>query len=295
MHEHVAAAARGLRRVAARGPRRAVPGTQDRGDPRHPGEHRRHRRPHPRRPAHPRPPHPAADGARTPRRWPWRTCGSPRAPRASASAGSASSTSARWSDVLGPPEHLEVVAYLCVGYVDEFPEEPELRRRAGPSAARCPGSSTRRRTAAARCPGRNRTTCSPRPSPRSARWTPALGEAWERQKRMTKPAGALGMLEDISATLAGDRRELPAADPGARRGRDVRRRPRRARPGRHAVAAGGHRADGRATSSAGGAVFNAFARQVGAEVCVVDVGVAAPLDPAARAAAAQGSPTAPPT
>ena len=27
---------------------------------------------------------------------------------------------------LGLPEHLEVVAYLCVGYVDEFPEEPEL-------------------------------------------------------------------------------------------------------------------------------------------------------------------------
>ncbi len=30
----------------------------------------------------------------------------------------------------------------------------------------------------------------------------------------------------------------------------------------------------------GGAVVNAFARRLGAEVCVVDVGVAAPLDPA---------------
>ncbi|CAM5542130.1 Nicotinate-nucleotide--dimethylbenzimidazole phosphoribosyltransferase OS=Streptomyces tendae OX=1932 GN=cobT PE=3 SV=1 [Streptomyces tendae] len=27
---------------------------------------------------------------------------------------------------LGLPEHLDVVAYLCVGYVDEFPDEPEL-------------------------------------------------------------------------------------------------------------------------------------------------------------------------
>ena len=35
---------------------------------------------------------------------------------------------------------------------------------------------------------------------------------------------------------------------------------------------------------AGGAVVNAFARQIGAEVLVVDVGVAAPLDPAAGAA-----------
>ena len=38
----------------------------------------------------------------------------------------------------------------------------------------------------------------------------------------------------------------------------------------------------------GGAVCNAFANQVGAEVCVVDVGVAAELPAHAGAAAAQG-------
>ena len=72
----------------------------------------------------------------------------------------------------------------------------------------------------------------------------ALGEAWERQKRMTKPAGALGMLEIISAQLSGLSPAVPAADPRARGRRDLRRRPRRARPGRHPLAAGGHRPDG---------------------------------------------------
>ena len=46
---------------------------------------------------------------------------------------------------------------------------------------------------------------------------------------------------------------------------------------------------------AGGAVVNAFARQVGAQVRVVDVGVAGPLDPAPRAGVAAGRPTAPRT
>ena len=35
---------------------------------------------------------------------------------------------------VGMPVHLEVVAYLCVGYVDGFADEPELRhRRLGPA------------------------------------------------------------------------------------------------------------------------------------------------------------------
>src|SRR5690606_34764112 len=82
---------------------------------------------------------------------------------------------------LGLPEHLEVVAYLCVGYVDEFPDEPELMQA---------GWSKRR--------------------PLDAK---ALGEAWERQKRMTKPAGALGMLEIISAQLSGLSRQCPPPIP----------------------------------------------------------------------------------
>ena len=46
---------------------------------------------------------------------------------------------------------------------------------------------------------------------------------------------------------------------------------------------------------AGGAVVNVIAAQVGAEVRVVDVGVAADLAPRPRAAAPQGRAAAPPT
>ena len=62
---------------------------------------------------------------------------------------------------------------------------------------------------------------------------------------MTKPPGSLGVLEDVAAQLAGIAGALPrAAARPATRGR-LRRRPRRPRPGGDAVAAGGHRADGR--------------------------------------------------
>ena len=147
---------------------------------------------------------------------------------------------------LGLPEHLEVVAYLCVGYVDEFPEEPELLQ-AGWSKRRPLSWVVHEETYGRRAlPGEDphdllqETLQGIRPLDAKA-----LGEAWERQKRMTKPAGALGMLEIISAQLCGLSRQVPAADPGARRRRDLRRRPRGARPGRHPLAPGGHRPDGR--------------------------------------------------
>ena len=34
----------------------------------------------------------------------------------------------RTSSVLGIPAHIEPVAYLCLGYVDNFGNEPELER-----------------------------------------------------------------------------------------------------------------------------------------------------------------------
>ncbi|HEX5569434.1 MAG TPA: 5,6-dimethylbenzimidazole synthase, partial [Streptomyces sp.] len=94
--------------------------------------------------------------------------------------------------VLGLPEHLEVVAYLCIGYVDAFPDEPELTK-AGWSGRRplswvvheeeygrrvLPGSEPHDLLA--------ETLEGIRPLDAKA-----LGEAWERQKRMTKPSGAL--------------------------------------------------------------------------------------------------------
>ncbi|MFI1865153.1 nicotinate-nucleotide--dimethylbenzimidazole phosphoribosyltransferase [Streptomyces jumonjinensis] len=178
---------------------------------------------------------------------------------------------------LGLPEHLEVVAYLCVGYVDEFPEEPELMQ-SGWSKRRPLSWVVHEETYGRRAlPGEEphdllaETVANIRPLDAKA-----LGEAWERQKRMTKPAGALGMLEIISAQLSGLSRMCPPPIP---------------EPAAVAVFAGDHGVHAQGVTAwpqevtgqmvanflGGGAVCNAFANQVGAEVCVIDVGVAADL------------------
>ncbi|WP_333778671.1 nicotinate-nucleotide--dimethylbenzimidazole phosphoribosyltransferase, partial [Streptomyces sp. IBSBF 3136] len=178
---------------------------------------------------------------------------------------------------LGLPEHLEVIAYLCVGYVDEFPDEPELMQ-AGWSKRRPLSWVVHEETYGRRAlPGEEphdllaETVAQIRPLDAKA-----LGEAWERQKRMTKPAGALGMLEIISAQLSGLSRQCPPPIP---------------EPAAVAIFAGDHGVHAQGVTPwpqevtaqmvanflGGGAVCNAFATQVGAEVCVVDVGVAADL------------------
>ncbi|MFF9913039.1 nicotinate-nucleotide--dimethylbenzimidazole phosphoribosyltransferase [Streptomyces sp. NPDC013457] len=178
---------------------------------------------------------------------------------------------------LGLPEHLEVVAYLCVGYVDEFPEEPELMQ-AGWSKRRPLSWVVHEETYGRRAlPGEEphdllqETVANIRPLDAKA-----LGEAWERQKRMTKPAGALGMLEIIAAQLSGLSRMCPPPVP---------------EPAAVAIFAGDHGVHAQGVTAwpqevtgqmvanflGGGAVCNAFANQVGAEVCVIDVGVASDL------------------
>ncbi|MGW1788537.1 nicotinate-nucleotide--dimethylbenzimidazole phosphoribosyltransferase [Streptomyces tubercidicus] len=178
---------------------------------------------------------------------------------------------------LGLPEHLEVVAYLCIGYVDEFPEDPELLQ-AGWSKRRPLSWVVHEETYGRRAlPGESphdllqETLQGIRPLDAKA-----LGEAWERQKRMTKPAGALGMLEIISAQLSGLSRKCPPPIP---------------EPAAVAIFAGDHGVHAQGVTPwpqevtgqmvanflGGGAVCNAFANQVGAEVCVVDVGVASDL------------------
>ncbi|MEU6081279.1 nicotinate-nucleotide--dimethylbenzimidazole phosphoribosyltransferase [Streptomyces sp. NPDC047108] len=178
---------------------------------------------------------------------------------------------------LGLPDHLEVVAYLCVGYVDEFPDEPELMQ-SGWSKRRPLSWVVHEETYGRRAlPGAEphdllaETLQGIRPLDAKA-----LGEAWERQKRMTKPAGALGMLEIISAQLSGLSRQCPPPIP---------------EPAAVAVFAGDHGVHAQGVTPwpqevtaqmvanflGGGAVCNAFANQVGAEVCVVDVGVAGEL------------------
>src|SRR4051812_30293578 len=96
---------------------------------------------------------------------------------------------------------------------------------------------------------------------------------------MTKPPGSLGVLEDVAAQLAGIAGQCPAPLPA---------------PAAVAVFAGDHGVHAQGVTPwpqevtgqmvanflAGGAVVNAFAAGLGADVVVVDVGVAAPLDAA---------------
>src|SRR3982750_555690 len=109
--------------------------------------------------------------------------------------------------------------------------------------------------------------------------TAAERAARERLDRMTKPPGSLGVLEDVAAQLAGIAGICPAPLPV---------------PAVVAVFAGDHGVHAQGVTPwpqevtaqmvanflSGGAVVNAFAAELGVEVVVVDVGVAAPLDPA---------------
>jgi nicotinate-nucleotide--dimethylbenzimidazole phosphoribosyltransferase len=104
----------------------------------------------------------------------------------------------------------------------------------------------------------------------------AMAAARDRQARLTKPAGSLGALEDLSVRLSGLAGTCPPPMP---------------EPATVAVFAGDHGVHAQGVTPwpqevtaqmvanfvAGGAVVNAFARQAGADVLVVDVGVAQPL------------------
>jgi len=178
---------------------------------------------------------------------------------------------------LGLPPHVRVVAYLCVGHVAEFPAAPELvlsgwarqrplawavhegrwGRRGLPGAAR---ASLLADTVAAIGP------------PDGA----AAAAARERQDQLTKPPGSLGFLEDLSVRLAAIAGQCPAPLP---------------EPAAVAVFAGDHGVHAQGVTPwpqevtaqmvanflASTAVVNVIAAQAGAEVCVVDVGVAADL------------------
>lgn len=104
----------------------------------------------------------------------------------------------------------------------------------------------------------------------------AMAAARELQGRLTKPAGSLGALEPLSVRLAGLAGSCPPPLP---------------EPAAVAIFAGDHGVHAQGVTPwpqevtaqmignflAGGAVVNAFARQAGASVTVVDVGVATPL------------------
>ena len=104
----------------------------------------------------------------------------------------------------------------------------------------------------------------------------AVAQARERQEALTKPSGSLGVLEQVSVQLAGLAGECPPPLP---------------EPAVVAVFAGDHGVHAQGVTPwpqevtaqmvanflASGAVVNAIATQAGAEVCVVDVGVAEDL------------------
>lgn len=96
--------------------------------------------------------------------------------------------------------------------------------------------------------------------------------ARERQRRLTKPTGALGRLEELSIWLAGVQGRCPPIPPAEPRAVVF--------AGDHGVAAAGVSAYPPAVTAqmvanlvAGGAAANALARQVGATVRVVDLAV----------------------
>jgi nicotinate-nucleotide--dimethylbenzimidazole phosphoribosyltransferase len=180
---------------------------------------------------------------------------------------------------LGLPAYLQVIAYLCVGYVTSFTPEPELqtagwaRRRPVSWAVHAEEFGHRG------LPGE--APVDPLADVLAAIVPPdaeAMAAARERQDRMTKPRGSLGALEDVSVRLAGLAGSCPPPLP---------------EPACVAVFAADHGVHAQGVSPwpqevtaqmvanflAGGAVVNAFAAQAGAEVTVVDVGVAADLEP----------------
>jgi nicotinate-nucleotide--dimethylbenzimidazole phosphoribosyltransferase len=180
---------------------------------------------------------------------------------------------------LGLPAHLEVIAYLCLGYVAGFAAEPELatagwaRRR--PVSWAVHAEEFGRRGLPGEEPVDPLAEVIAAIAPPDAA---AMTAAADRQDRMTKPRGSLGVLEEVSVRLAGLAGRCPPPLP---------------EPACVAVFAADHGVHAQGVSPwpqevtaqmvanflAGGAVVNAFAAQAGAEVTVVDVGVAAPLDP----------------
>lgn len=105
----------------------------------------------------------------------------------------------------------------------------------------------------------------------------ALAAARDRQDRLTKPQGALGVLEDVSIRLSGLSGVCPPPDPA---------------PAAVAVFAADHGVHAQGVSPwpqevtvqmmanflAGGAAVNVLAEQAGAAVVVVDAGVLTPLE-----------------
>ncbi len=179
--------------------------------------------------------------------------------------------------VLELPEHLQVVAYLCVGHVRAFPEAPELALTGWARRRPLSWAVHHEKWGARGLPGGvpmmlvDETVAAIQPVDEAAR-----ARSDEHQLTLTKPAGSLGELETIAGRLAAMAGEFPPPIP---------------EPAALAVFCGDHGVHAQGVTPwpqevttqmalnvlAGGAMTSVLARQVGAEVAVVDVGVAADL------------------
>lgn len=175
------------------------------------------------------------------------------------------------------PEHLDVVAYLCVGHVEQFPPAPELALSGWARARPLSWAVHHGAWGERRLPGGASVTLLDETIAAVEAVSPtAMAQAEERQRLLTKPRGSLGALERLGTRLCGMYAVCPPPLP---------------EPVAIAVFAADHGVHAQGVSPwpqevtaqmvgnflAGGAAINAFARQVGAEVDVVDVGVAADL------------------
>jgi nicotinate-nucleotide--dimethylbenzimidazole phosphoribosyltransferase len=178
------------------------------------------------------------------------------------------------SAILGLPSHVVPIAYLCIGYVAEFDPAPELALR-GWAKPRPLSWAVHRDS------WENRMT-HPFDDARAAVTgldERAMDEARQHHGRLTKPAGSLGELEVLGIRLAGIAQTSPPPIP---------------EPATVAIFAADHGVVASGVTPwpsevtrqmvgnfcAGGAAISAIARQVGAEVVVVDVGVDGELDAA---------------
>lgn len=184
---------------------------------------------------------------------------------------------------LGLPAHVEVVAYLCAGHVTGFPEAPMLALTGWARRRPLAWAVHQEEYGRHGLPGQegdytvnliDETVAAIVPPDENA-----MADARAHQARLTKPPGSLGVLEEVSVRLAGLAGLCPPPLP---------------EPAAVAVFAADHGVHAQGVTPwpqevtaqmvanflAGGAVVNAFAGQVGAEVSVVDIGVAAPLEAA---------------
>jgi nicotinate-nucleotide--dimethylbenzimidazole phosphoribosyltransferase len=183
---------------------------------------------------------------------------------------------AELATIVGLPSHVTPIAYLCVGWVEGFDAEPELALQ-GWAAPRPLEWAVHHGRWGQRTGARPFDDAASNVVPLDSE---AMAAASQHHSRLTKPAGSLGELESIGIRLAGIARVDPPPIP---------------EPATVAVFAGDHglvaagvtpwpsdvTAQMVSNFCAGGAAINAIARNSGADVVVVDVGVASELEPAA--------------